>query len=240
MMDSSSVADALKAIAEGSWQQWLVRVGVTMVVLFITSYAMKVLHHLNPKKPPGPFPIWPVLGNLSMVGTLPHRNFYEMAKKYGDIMELHLGSSRTVVISSPALLKEMCKDKDQIFASRPPNVAGEIIMYGRKDIVWSPYGSHWRHMRKVCVLELFTAKRLDSSKPIREDEFAHLIDDIYRNGKVNRFLSFSIFVLNLFSLSFTFFLFFYFPLIRSPLKLCNFFRPFYYMTSKDFQPCCSF
>lgn len=188
-MDTTSVAGALKAIAEGSWQQWLVRAGVSIVVLFMTSYAMKVVHHLSPKKPPGPFPTWPVLGNLPLVGALPHRNFYELAKKYGDIMELYLGGSRTVVISSPALVKEVCKDKDLIFASRPLTAAAEIIMYKRKDIAWAPYGSHWRHMRKVCVLELLTAKRTDASKSIRQDEFAYLINDIYCNGKV-RFLSF--------------------------------------------------
>ncbi|CAK9857135.1 unnamed protein product [Sphagnum jensenii] len=128
---------------------------------------------------PGPFPIWPVLGSLPSIGKLPHRTFYHLSKKYGDVMELKLGSTRAVVISSPDFAKEILKTHDQVCASRPDAVAAHVMGYGRKDVAWAPYGNHWRHMRKLCVLELLSPKRLGSTKNLRSEEVSFMVKDVY-------------------------------------------------------------
>ncbi|KAF8732041.1 hypothetical protein HU200_015997 [Digitaria exilis] len=49
--------------------------------------------------PPGPRP-WPVIGNLNLIGHLPHRSFHELSKLHGPLMSLRLGSQPTIVGSS--------------------------------------------------------------------------------------------------------------------------------------------
>lgn len=158
----------------------LLAVGAVILIRIVVKFLSK-----SKKRMPGPFFHMPVLGNLSLVGPLPHQSFYHLSKKYGDIFSLKLGLSYTVVISSPELAREVLRDQDLTFASRPPNVAAEILMYGTKDIAWAPYSDHWRHMRKVCVLELFTVKRIESFKNVRAEEVQDLVHRVYETCKVS-------------------------------------------------------
>ncbi|GLJ22379.1 hypothetical protein SUGI_0421240 [Cryptomeria japonica] len=127
---------------------------------------------------PGPFP-WPIIGNLNKLKRLPHRDLHELAKKYGPIMMLKLGSVPTVVVSSSAMAKEFLKTHDKVFASRPRTAAGKYIGYNFKDLILSPYGPYWRHMRKLCVVELLNTKRIDSFRCIREEEMLLAIRSVW-------------------------------------------------------------
>ncbi|XP_057869276.2 cytochrome P450 750A1-like [Cryptomeria japonica] len=119
--------------------------------------------------PPGPF-AWPIIGNLNQLKRLPHRDLHELGKKYGPIMMLKLGSVRTVVVSSSPMAKEFLKTQDNVFASRPRTAAGKYIAYNFKDLIFAPYGAYWRHMRKLCVVELLNTKRIQSFSCVREEE----------------------------------------------------------------------
>jgi cytochrome P450 len=171
------------------WSQLITPAQLKIVASAIVSviflrYLIK--HYLNRhtqlKRAPGPFPFWPVVGNLPLLGKLPHHSFYQLSKRYGDIMELKLGSVRTIVVSSPELAKEVLNEYDLVFASRPEIVAGKLLFNGR-DIAFSPYGELWRHMRKVSTLELFTLKRLEASKHVRDEELSWLMHGIFENCK---------------------------------------------------------
>ncbi|KAJ7982081.1 Cytochrome P450 [Quillaja saponaria] len=75
------------------------------------------------------------------------------------------------------MAKEVMKINDLSFVER----AAELVMsYGRKDkdISFSPYGDHWKQMRKVCTLELLSSKRVQSFSFIREHEVYKLIESI--------------------------------------------------------------
>eukprot|EP01018_Ginkgo_biloba_P005218 Gb_05138 [translate_table: standard] len=86
-------------------------------------------------------------------------------------MYLHLGSIPTVVVSSPVMAKEFLKTHDAIFASRPTTfLAGKYLSYDFKDVALAPYGPYWRHMKKLCTLELLSPKRIDSFRSVREEE----------------------------------------------------------------------
>ncbi|KAG9447264.1 hypothetical protein H6P81_013392 [Aristolochia fimbriata] len=49
-------------------------------------------------------------------------------------------------------------------------------------MVFSPYGEYWREVRKLCTLELFTLKRAQSFRPVREEEVELLMDSIISNS----------------------------------------------------------
>ncbi|XWS10338.1 hypothetical protein CRYUN_Cryun39dG0068000 [Craigia yunnanensis] len=127
--------------------------------------------------PPGP-PKLPLIGNLHLfIGTQPPRCLARLAQKYGPVMLLQLGKVSTVVISSAEAAKEVMKTHYSIFSERPCLYAAEYITYNFQDIVFS-HKDYWRQIRKICALELFSQKRVQSFRPIRKEEVSNLVRTI--------------------------------------------------------------
>ncbi|XP_057869307.2 cytochrome P450 750A1-like [Cryptomeria japonica] len=141
-------------------------------------FSVKRTNTLGSTLPPGPFS-WPVIGNLNQLRKLPHRDLHALAKKYGPIMMLKLGSVPTVVVSSSAMAKEFLKTHDLVFASRPLCAAGKYLAYNYKDMAFAPYGPYWRHIRKLCVAELLNTKRIDSFRYVREEEMLVIVRSVW-------------------------------------------------------------
>ncbi|KAH0715575.1 hypothetical protein KY284_008480 [Solanum tuberosum] len=141
----------------------------------------KVINHIVcPKRnvPPGPRP-WPIIGNLNLIGSLPHESLHTLSQKYGDLMLLKFGSKPVIVASSPEMAKEILKTHDAIFSSRPALTAGKYISFNYSDVSWAPYGAHWRQSRKIYQTEIFSPKRLESFKYIRVEERRNLISGLH-------------------------------------------------------------
>eukprot|EP01018_Ginkgo_biloba_P008245 Gb_06160 [translate_table: standard] len=152
---------------------------VGLAVVLVAWILFKSRSYQKLKLPPGPTPL-PIIGNLHVLGNLPHRKLRELSKKYGPIMFLRLGSVPTVVASSPEMAKEFLKTHDLIFASRPATCVGKNLLYNSTNVAFCPYGPYWRQMRKVCVMELLSAKRLELMKFIREEEVAIMRESIMK------------------------------------------------------------
>ncbi|KAK6158808.1 hypothetical protein DH2020_006122 [Rehmannia glutinosa] len=101
-----------------------------------------------------------------------------MANRYGAVLHLQLGEASTVVISSREAAKEVLKIQDPACADRPESIGSKIIWYNYTDIVFSPYNEYWRQMRKICILELLSAKNVRSFGSIRQDEVCRLIKSL--------------------------------------------------------------
>nr|GMD44337.1 premnaspirodiene oxygenase-like [Ipomoea batatas] len=133
--------------------------------------------------PPGPWKL-PIIGNLLHLGasSLPiHRILGDLSKRYGSssgLMHLKIGEISTVVVSSREMAKEFLRTQDLVFASRPELMGTKILVYNCSDIAFSPYGDHWRQMRKICVMELFNPKRVRSFSSIRQDEIHNLLTEL--------------------------------------------------------------
>ena len=109
--------------------------------------------------------------------------FRDLANKYGPVMFLRMGQIDTLVISSPAAAEEVLLVKDIIFASRPSIVASEFFCYQNRDVAFSPYGAYWRMLRKLCTVELLSAKMVRQFAPIRDGETLSLIRNIQAAGR---------------------------------------------------------
>ncbi|KAJ4974881.1 hypothetical protein NE237_008055 [Protea cynaroides] len=123
--------------------------------------------------PPGPKP-WPIIGNLPHLGTTPHHSLAALARKYGPLMHLRLGSVHVVVAASASVASQFLKTQDANFSSRPPNSGAKHIAYNYQDLVFAPYGPRWRMLRKICSVHLFSGKALDDFRHIRQEEVAVL------------------------------------------------------------------
>ncbi|KAK3028038.1 hypothetical protein RJ639_038759 [Escallonia herrerae] len=134
--------------------------------------------------PPGPKP-WPIIGNLSHLGTKPHHSLAALARTYGPLMHLRLGFVHVVVAASAATAAQFLKIHDANFSSRPPNSGAKHIAYNYQDLVFAPYGPRWRMLRKICSVHLFSAKALDDFRHVRQEEVGILTRALQSAGQTS-------------------------------------------------------
>ena len=132
-----------------------------------------------PRLPPGPAQL-PILGNLHLLGTLPHKNLRELARRYGPVMQLRLGTVPTVVVSSAEAAREVLKVHDVDCCSRPASPGPKRLSYDLKNVGFAPYGEYWREMRKLFALELLSMRRVKAACYAREQEMDRLVADLDR------------------------------------------------------------
>ncbi|KAL4193296.1 hypothetical protein AMTRI_Chr06g176150 [Amborella trichopoda] len=113
--------------------------------------------------PPGPLNL-PMIGSLHPLGSAPHLSLTELARQHGPIIYVRLAQQ---------------------------------LFYGSTDIAFAPYGLYWRqilslkyllnyaqNVRKICILELFSTKSVQSFRFMREQEAAHLVSSIRSSCRV--------------------------------------------------------
>ncbi|KAF6144958.1 hypothetical protein GIB67_013309 [Kingdonia uniflora] len=146
-------------------------------LLFIPLLYLFIRKPDGRNRPPSP-PKLPIIGNLHQLSTKLHRSFSRLSLKYGPIMLMDICSVPLLVISSSEMAREVLKTHDHVFCSRPKLDGLRRHSYNYKDIAFSPYGSYWREIRKLCVLEVLSPKRVQLFGYVRVEEVAYMIDSI--------------------------------------------------------------
>uniref|UniRef100_A0A0D9YNE9 Cytochrome P450 n=1 Tax=Oryza glumipatula TaxID=40148 RepID=A0A0D9YNE9_9ORYZ len=128
--------------------------------------------------PPGPWRL-PLVGNLHQVmarGPLVHRTMADLSRRLdAPLMSLWLGEVPVVVASSADAAREITKTHDVAFATRPWSSTIRVMMSDGVGLVFAPYGALWRQLRKIAMVELLSARRVQSFRRIREDEVGRLV-----------------------------------------------------------------
>ncbi|KAI3727513.1 hypothetical protein L6452_16129 [Arctium lappa] len=175
-------------INQGSW--WLQMIithhltpalfTISLLILAILCYKFTFSTTPNgaPSLPPGPRGL-PIVGYLPFLGHDLHKQFTNLARSYGPIFKLQVGSKVHVVINTLDLAKTVVRDQDEIFANRKPSIAAATSTYGGQDIVWSNSNSYWRNLRKILVQEVLSNKSLEACQSYRRDEVRKTIKKVY-------------------------------------------------------------
>ncbi|KAF5958801.1 hypothetical protein HYC85_006026 [Camellia sinensis] len=134
--------------------------------------------------PPSP-PALPVIGHLHLLKPPLHRTFHRISQNLGSVFSLRFGSRLVVVVSSPSAVEECFTKNDVVLANRPPLLSGKYIGYNYTSVVASPYGDHWRNLRRLMSLEIFSTTRLNAFLSVRKDEIKILLRNLYRNSSTD-------------------------------------------------------
>ncbi|GLJ49949.1 hypothetical protein SUGI_1062140 [Cryptomeria japonica] len=117
------------------------------------------------------------------MGELIHSSFYDISKKYGPIASLKMGFVTIIVISSPEMAKEILKTNYLIFAGRPATAVANYLFYDFKDVGFTPYRPYWRQMKKLFMVELLNAKRIESMRSMREEAVSLAVRSVWEKSR---------------------------------------------------------
>lgn len=142
-------------------------------ILYLTFTAKKS----GVNSPPSP-PRLPIIGNVHQLTTRPNHALQKLALKYGPLILLHIGPAPVYVVSSAELAREVTVTQESNFPSRPISWAADVLFSGGTDLIFSSYGHFWRQVRKLCVNELLSVKRVQGFQYIRDEEVGNLVAKI--------------------------------------------------------------
>jgi len=166
------------------------------VVLVVLSWRLIIRPSLAAKPklnlPPGPRML-PVIGSLHHLLSSPllFRVLSGLAKKHGPLMTLRLGEVPALVASSMEAAQAILKVHDTNFADRFTPATFATVAYGGTNLILSPYGERWRHLRKIVVQEMLTATRVQSFKHIRQEEVGRFLQGMAAPAAAGTAVNFS-------------------------------------------------
>lgn len=147
---------------------------IACIIFFLTKFLIQSIVQPHPKSPPGPKG-WPLVGALPMLGNMPHVTLAQLAKQYGPVMQLKMGTCNMVVASTPEAAKAFLKTLDLNFSNRPPNAGATHLAYNAQDLVFADYGSRWKLLRKLSNLHMLGGKALDDWANVRHVELGYML-----------------------------------------------------------------
>ncbi|OWM82138.1 hypothetical protein CDL15_Pgr001712 [Punica granatum] len=135
----------------------------------------------NKNLPPSPLSL-PIIGHLHYLKHPLHQTLHALAEKYGPVFFLRLGSQPTVIVSSLQVAEECFTKHDVVLANRVNTTDGKYFGYNYTTVGSSAYGEHWRNLRRVSAIEIFSTHRLNAQRGIRRDEISRLLQKLLTKG----------------------------------------------------------
>lgn len=127
--------------------------------------------------PPGPYS-WPILGNALQIGNSPHITLASLAKTYGPLFSLRLGSQLVIVAASQEAATEILKTQDRFLSGRfvPDVIPAKWLKLENLSLGWiGEVNNEFKFLRTVCQSKLFSNKALLSQSCLREKKAADTV-----------------------------------------------------------------
>ncbi|KAF7001272.1 hypothetical protein CFC21_016979 [Triticum aestivum] len=142
----------------GSFPFFYVAAITFLTALLLRSFLTKKRRRL----PPGPALAVPFLGHLPFLKKPLHATLARLAARHGPVFSLRLGSRPAVVVTSAELAREcFSSDLDATLANRPHFPSVREVSFDYTVLTLANYGAHWRAARRVAVVHLLSARRVD-------------------------------------------------------------------------------
>ncbi|XP_051838201.1 cytochrome P450 1A1 [Antechinus flavipes] len=128
----------------------------------IESYSQKIPKGL--KSPPGPW-AWPLIGNILTLGKNPHLALAQLREKYGDVMQIQIGSTPVLVLSGLETIRQALIRQGDDFKGRPDLYSFSLIEDGQSMSFGIDTGEAWAARRKMAqnALKTFSVSSSPSS-----------------------------------------------------------------------------
>ncbi|XP_072484443.1 cytochrome P450 1A2-like isoform X2 [Notamacropus eugenii] len=133
-----------------------------LVLWIIESYPQRVPKGL--KRPPGPW-AWPLIGNILTLGKNPHLVLAQLREKYGDVMQIQIGSTPVLVLSGLETIRQALVKQGDDFKGRPDLYSSSLITDGYSMTFSPDSGKVWASRRKLAqnALNTFSTSASPSS-----------------------------------------------------------------------------
>ncbi|XP_043714420.1 cytochrome P450 81Q32-like [Telopea speciosissima] len=149
-----------------------------LALFFISRHLLKKRKNLPTS---GPLCL-PIIGHLYLLKNPLHRTLAQISARYGPIILLRFGSRRVLLVSSPSVAEECFTTNDIVFANRPRLLVGKYLGYNYTMVGWAPYGDHWRNLRRIITLRIFSSTRLQMFSNVRINEVRSLLRRLADTG----------------------------------------------------------
>ncbi|KAJ6664133.1 hypothetical protein lerEdw1_008348, partial [Lerista edwardsae] len=124
-----------------------------LVFILIKSFRQQIPQGL--KRLPGPRG-YPLIGNMLELGKNPHLTLTRMSQKYGDVMQIHLGTRPVLVLSGLDTIRQALIKQGEDFLGRPDLYSFRFIADGQSLTFRKDSGEVWRAQRKLAQSALKT------------------------------------------------------------------------------------
>ncbi|KAJ7989080.1 hypothetical protein DPEC_G00315830 [Dallia pectoralis] len=164
-------------------KEWSGQVQPALVASFVFLFCLEAclwVRNLRQKKRlPGPF-AWPVVGNAMQLGQMPHITFSNLAKKYGNVYQIRLGSNDIVVLNGETAIREALIQHSTEFAGRPDFVSFRMISGGRS-MAFTNYSKQWKMHRRIAqsTIRAFSSANSQTKKAFEQHILGESMDLVH-------------------------------------------------------------
>ncbi|KAM5164329.1 cytochrome P450 2K4-like isoform 1-T1 [Mantella aurantiaca] len=125
---------------------------LVLLCLFLVKITCDFKQNVYPNFPPGPTPL-PIIGNMHIMDlNRPYKTFLELAKKYGSVFSVQIGTQKMVILCGYETVKDALINHAEEFSERPHIPIFKDITKGYG--VTFSHGDNWKMMRRFTLSTL--------------------------------------------------------------------------------------
>ncbi|XP_010906299.1 cytochrome P450 81Q32 [Elaeis guineensis] len=155
------------------------------VLFLVLLFASKSFYRSNNSRlrcpPTGPIAL-PIVGHLYLLRQPIHRTLSAISARHGPLLLLRFGNRPVLLVSSPSIAEDCFTINDITFANRPPLLFNKYFGYDFTTLGSSSYGPHWRNLRRIATLEIFSPARIAAFSASRAADVCSLLRHLFSHG----------------------------------------------------------